>query len=307
MTLRRCAMSRHAEQAVGRGCARPGAALALAHALALAGLLSACAGASIDHLPSRAQQQAAGNSERAARLLARGDLPAARQAYLAALASAQAVQDPALEAAALLNLTLVHARLGDSAAAHAAVDQILDTPSRFAPAVQARAATRKALLRLDEGAGDDALRWAGRASATCASPCALAATLDTLRGQVAFSQGDSAGAALLAQRAIAAASASAQDAEQAGALRLLARAQMRLGQTGPAAEALAHALAIDLRLGQPDRLALDLVYAAENETLRGNPALAADLHQRALAVFTATGDTRNADVLRQRLVARPVP
>jgi len=276
-------------------------------ALALAGLLSACAGTSPEHAPSRAQQQAVVNSERAARILARGELPAARQAYGVALASAQALQDPALEAAALLNLTLVQARLGDLPAAHRAVDQILDAPARFEPAVRARAAARKALLRLDERADDDALRWADRASDGCASPCALAAALDTVRGQVAYAQGDSAGAALLAQRAIAAASTSAQSAEQAGALRLLARAQMRLGQSGPAAEALARALAIDLRLGQPDRLALDLVFAAENEDQRGKPALASTLYLRALAVYDATGDARNADVLRQRLVARPAP
>jgi len=294
-------MSRHAELAARRPLAHASAALALA------GLLSACAGASPEQTPSRAQQQAVVNSERAARVLARGDLPAARQAYVVALASAQAVQDPALEAAALLNLTLVHARLGDTLAAHRAVDQILNAPARFEPALQARASARKALLRLDERADDDALRWADRASDACASPCALAAALDTVRGQVAFSRSDFAGAALLARRAIAAAGASAQQAEQAGALRLLARTQMRLGETGPAAEALARALAIDLRLGQPDRLALDLFYAAETEDQRGNSAQASSLYLRALAVYEATGDSRNADVLRQRMVARPAP
>ena len=294
-------MSRHADPAVRRSFTHAGAALALA------GLLSACAGVSADLMPSRAQQQAVVNHERAARLLARGDLPAARQAYSVALASAQALQDPALEAAALLNLTLVQARLGDTVAAHQAVDQILDAPLRFESGVQARAAARKALLRLDQRADADALRWAERASEHCASPCGLAAVLDTVRGQVAFAQGDTAGADLMARRAIAAASASTQKAEEAGALRLLARVQMRLGETGAAAEALARALAIDLRLGQPDRLALDLYYAAENEDRRGNPALAAQLYLRALAVYEASGDARNADALRQRLAARPAP
>jgi len=273
--------------------------------LMLAALLSACAGPSPEPAPSRAQQQAVVSSERAGRQLARGDLPAARQGYRLALASAQAVQDPALEAAALLNLTLVHARLGDLAAAHGAVDQILEAPARFDAAVQARAAARKALLRLDEGADDEALRWADVATARCPEPCTLAPALDTLRGQVAFSRGDLAGTMALARRAAEAAAAAAQPAEQAGALRLLARAQTRLGETGPAADALARAWAIDHPLGQPDRLALNLVYAADNEDRRGNAAQAADLYQRALTVYNATGDVRNAEALRQRLANRP--
>lgn len=288
-------MSRRAEP----GAASPGATLLLA------ALLSACAGPAPEAAPSRAQQQAVVSSERAGRQLARGDLPAARQGYLLALASAQAVQDPALEAAALLNLTLVHARLGDLAAAHGAVDQILGAPARFDAAVQARAAARKALLRLDEGADDEALRWADVATAGCAAPCALAPALDTLRGQIAFSRGDLAGAVAWARRAADAAAAAAQPAEQAGALRLLARAQTRLGETGPAADALARAWAIDHPLGQPDRLALDLVYAADNEDRRGNPEQATDLYRRALAVYDATGDVRNAQALRQRLANRP--
>ena len=48
-------------------------------------------------------------------------------------------------------------------------------------------------------------------------------------------------------------------------------------------------------------------FAAENEDQRGKPALASTLYLRALAVYDATGDARNADVLRQRLVARPAP
>ena len=65
------------------------------------------------------------------------------------------------------------------------------------------------------------------------------------------------------------------------------------------------AWAIDHPLGQPDRLALNLVYAADNEDRRGNAAQAADLYQRALTVYNATGDVRNAEALRQRLANRP--
>ena len=275
--------------------------------LAAASLLVGCA-SSPEQAPSRAQDQAAASSERAARLLARGDLAAARQGYLHALAAAQAVQDPALEGAALLNLTLVNARLGDLAGADAAVDRILAAPLRFGPALQARAAARKALLRLDDHAPDEALRWADQADRGCERPCALAAAMHNLRAQVALSRGDAATAAAAAHQAAAAAVAAKQPTEEAGALRLLARAWMQQGDPTlitQAADALARALVLDRRLGLPDRVALDLLVAADNEDQRGQPAAASDLLGRALAVYSAIGDTRNAEAVRQRLAARP--
>ena len=276
--------------------------------LAAASLLAGCASAP-DLPPSRAQDQAVTSSERAARLLARGDLTAARQGYLGALAAAQAVQDPALEGAALLNLTLVNARLGDLAGADAAVDRVLAAPARFGPALQARAAARKALLRLDDNRPDDALHWADQADRVCAQPCALAAVMHNLRAQVALSRGDAVAAAAAAQAAAAAAVATAQPAEEAGALRLLARAWLQQADPRLApqtADALARALATDRQLGQPDRVALNLLLAADNEDLRGNSAAASELLDRALAVYTATGDRRNADRVRQRQAGRAV-
>lgn len=293
-------MSRRADRPAAAGACR------LALALAAAGLLAGCSSAP-DLAPSRAQDQAVATSEQAARLLARGDLAAARQGYLGALAAAQAVQDPALEGAALLNLTLVNARLGDLAGADAAVDRILTAPSRFGPGLLGRAAARKALLRLDGNLPDEALRWADQAEQACEHPCALAAAMHNLRAQVALTRGDAAAAAAAAQRALAAAEAAAQPAEAAGAQRLLARAWMQQADPTRApqvADALARALATDRRLGQPDRIALDLLLAADNEDQRGQTAAADELLDRALAVYTATGDRRNADRVRERVQPR---
>ena len=61
---------------------------------------------------------------------------------------------------------------------------------------------------------------------------------------------------------------------------------------------------IDRRLGQPDRVALDLLLAAEVEDRRGRFEAATDLLQRALAVYSASGDARQADAVRQRLAGR---
>ena len=247
---------------------------------------------------------------RGARALQRGDWPQALAQYQATLQAAVALQDPALTGAALLGLSVVQARLGALDAANAQVDQILARPAYFDAGLQARAAARKAVLALDGPQPADALRWADRAEVLCAAPCALAPLLGNLRAHAALARGDGATAARLAEAAARAAQALGQDGEQASALRLQARALGQSGQSGQsgqadqAAAALALALQIDRRLGQPDRVALDLLLAAEVEDLRGQRDAATELLQRALAVYSASGDTRQADALRQRLAGR---
>ena len=254
--------------------------------------------------PSPTQALASASSERGARALQRGDWPQALAQYQATLQAAVALQDPALTGAALLGLSLAQARLGALDAAQAQVDQILARPAYFDAGLQARAAARKAVLALDGPQPGDALRWADRAQALCAAPCALAPLLGNLRAHAALARGDSAIAASLAEAAGRAAQAAGQDGEWSSALRLQARALGRLGQPEPAAAALAQALQIDRRLGQPDRVALDLLLAADVEDLRGQREAATDLLQRALAVYSASGDVRQADAVRQRLAGR---
>jgi tetratricopeptide (TPR) repeat protein len=257
-----------------------------------------------ERVPSATQLQARNTSERAARALQRGDLDQARVLYGAALDAAQALQDPALTGAALLNLTLVDARRGDLAAAQAHVDSMLANPARYEPALLARAAARKALLMLDAGQPDAALAWAGEARKFCGAPCALGPMLDNLAAHVALGQGDAAGALALARRAAEQAGTGEQVGEQSSALRLAGRAASQLGDTPAAADWLARALQLDRDLGQPDRVALDLLFAAENEDRRGNTAAATDLYQRALTVYNAIGDKPNAAVVRARLGSR---
>ena len=280
------------------------AALLLAAALLLQ--LAGCASPPA-RPPSPTQALASASSERGARALQRGDWAQALAHYQATLQAAVALQDPALTGAARLGLSVVQARLGALDAANAQADQILARPTYFDASQQARAAARKAVLALDGPQPADALRWADRAEGLCAAPCALAPLLGNLRAHAALARGDGATAARLAEAAARAAEAAGQDGEWASALRLQARALGQLGQSGQAdqaAAALALALQIDRRLGQPDRVALDLLLAAEVEDLRGQRDAATDLLQRALAVYSAIGDARQADAVRQRLAGR---
>jgi tetratricopeptide (TPR) repeat protein len=120
---------------------------------------------------------------------------------------------------------------------------------------------------------------------------------------VALNRGDNNGAVQWATRA--ATQAGEQTAEQANALRLLGRARTKLGQGDAAADALAQALAIDRKLGFSDRVALDLIDAADNEAARGQAAAAREFYERAIDVYQAAGNARAADGVRQRLAALP--
>ena len=266
-----------------------------------AGALTGCGTAPPPLNP--AQELAVAASQSAARLLARGDLAQARAQYERALAAAESVEDFALAGTALLNLALLHGRMGELAAGHARVDRILAAPQRYGAALQAQAATRKSLLYMDAPDLEAALTWADKAQVACLAPCELSAVLSDLRAHVALQRGDFPQAAQWASRAAALASQSGQAAEQANALRLLGRAHSRLGQTAEAAVALAQALAIDQRLGLSERVALDLLYAGENEQRRAQTAVAREFYERALVVYQAAGLAPAAEAVRTRLAA----
>lgn len=282
---------------------RSGVPTGLVYGLATALVAGLVACAAAPPAPNPAQQSAQNASQAAARALARGDLPQARSQYEAALLAAESVEDFQLAGAALLNLALVHARAADLTGGHARLDRMLAAPQRYGPAMVARASTRKALLYLDAPDLEAALTWADAAEAACTAPCELGASLANLRAHVALQRGDAALAAQWAGRAVALATEPVAAAEQANAMRLLGRARSQLKLHDEAGQSLAQALAIDQRLGLPERVALDLVDAAENEQARGRTAAAREFFERALVVYQAMGQRAATDRLRARLAA----
>lgn len=283
-------------------CARrPAERAAAAAALAITVALAACGSAPP---PDPVQRSVTGFAQAGAKALARGDLAGARAQYGRGLAAAQAVEHFELAGAMLLNLALVEARAGDLAAAHARVDPVIAS-ERYGRTLQASAAVRKALLHADAAEPDAALRNADRADTLCGTPCPHEATLGALRARIALERSDAAGALALAQRAARAAEGGGQDAELANAWRLQGRALSALGQGDAAAARFADALALDRRLALPERVALDLVEAAEHERRRGRAAAARDFYERAIVVQRAAGLPRDAERLQQRLDTLP--
>lgn len=273
-----------------------------AAALALLLSLGGCASAP-PKVVNAPHEAALALSQRAARALQRGETTQALSLYEQALAAADSVEDADTGGAVLLNLALVHGRLGQPREAHQRVDRILGAPTRYPGALQAQAAARKALLHLDTREGPLALQWADKAQAACASPCTLAAVLANLRGQVALEAGDATQAAAQAARAAELATAAEQQAELANAQRLLGRARMKLADSAAAAAALQRALDIDRALGLPERIALDLLYAGDNAAAAGQRDAARDYFERALQVAQAAQLTPAVQAANQRLQA----
>jgi tetratricopeptide (TPR) repeat protein len=272
--------------------------------LLCAAALAGCASAPPPPVNS-AHQAATELGQSAARALRQGDADRALTLYTQALARAEAVEDFELGGPLLLNLALVQARLGHGAQAAASLDRVLGAPQFYAAPLRAEAAARRGLLALDTPDLDAALRWADVAQTACAAPCPLAATLANLRAQVALARGDAEGAAAFAAQAQALATAAGQDSETANALRLGGRAHSRAGRTTQAAELLDQALAADRRLGLSDRVALDLMDLADNETRRARPAASRAFYERALNVYLAAGHRAAADGVRARIAALP--
>ncbi len=279
---------------------------AVAALLALFALLAACSSPPVKP-PSAAQATAQAQAQNGGRALRRGDLDGALAAYTEALAAADSVEDFDAAGVQLLNLALVQARLGQTAAAHARLDRILNAPQRYGDVLQGQAAARKALLLLDAGSHGIAMHWADRAQAHCPEPCPLTPAMTNLRAFIALERGELQRAAGMAARSAELATDHGLPAERANALRLQGRALTRLGQPVAAAAVLAQALVLDRELGLPERIALDLLYAGENEAQRGDRNAAREFFERALQVSTAARLSALSESLRTRLDKTAAP
>lgn len=272
-------------------------------AAAIACLLAAACGSPATRAPSPAAEKARAHNQAGTRALSDGNLPAALAQYRESLAGAESIEDFELAAANLLNIAFVHQQLGQWREAHTASDRIIAAPQRYGKAATAGAAARKAFIHLDEGDADAALRWSDAAERDCPAPCAPLAAIENLRAHVAL--GRSQADAALRHASRAAGLAPAPGAEHANAQRLLGRAQTASGRFAEAAQSLAAALALDRQLGLSGRIALDLLYAGDNEAKRNDTARAREFYQRAAAVFAASSDAQGAQTAGSRLEALP--
>jgi tetratricopeptide (TPR) repeat protein len=262
-------------------------------------LAAACARAPVPEKPAQpvaVQSSAAMDANRRAEAsLRRGDLEVAALRYREALRLSLAVEDADGIAANALSLSIVLQRQGKYEEARASLAPLLERATlEFPPERRAQAALRRAVLDLDERRHAPAAEWAARAAAWCGSPCALAAAIRNVQGQLALEAGRREEAAQAAGEALAAARAASDTAETANALRLSGMAAIAAGDGAGALAPLTEALAIDQGLGVPRKIALDLVALGRAAALRGERGPARAYYARALAVSEADRDAAGA-------------
>lgn len=268
---------------------------------ALALLTAACGSA--PPRPSENEEHAVRLNKRAQGAYRSGDLPAALALHEQALAANRAIENVAGIAAELMNIAAIQGQLGNGAAAHAALDEILVRPAvPFSGAQRAEAAYRKAYLYFETGQRAEAGLWLAQARVLCgAKECAADGKAGNLRARIAIEQGD-AGAALGHARAALAINDRYEDrAEQGNSLRLMADAALTLGDYLAAEQSYSGALALDKALGVPPKIALDLIGIGRSLHAQGRAAEAVEYFRRAQSVASGAGDRATVELARRLL------
>lgn len=190
-------------------------------------------------------------------------------------------QRPA-EARAELNLAWVEERSARLDLVRPRLQRLLDGP--FAPDARAEAALRLARLAADADDRPQARRLAAEAGALLAPGAARLQALRSLQARLDLQDGHSAQAAAALQQLIASAS---DEQERAGALRLLAEAQLAQGAAAAALQSLEAAFRLDAAAGRSSRLAQNLALQAQALTRLQQVERAAVAAQRSTAVCQA--------------------
>ncbi len=266
--------------------------------------LAACVQQPGKTLPAR-EAGAIEANRRAEQRFRSGDLEGAVQQYQLALRMAQSVENVDGIAANAISLSIAYQRLGKHAEARASLAPVLDQSRLIFPSARlAQAGLRRAVLDFDERRHADAAEWLEKAAASCGQQdCALSATINNLRGQLALEQGRTAAAAASARAALDASRGSSDRVEAANALRLSGNVAIRAGNAAAALAALTEALAIDRELALPRKIYLDLVGLGRASALGGERAAARAYYERALTVSEADRDPDAAAEVRNLIRA----
>ena len=221
----------------------------------------------------------------------RGDYAQALQEYQGALAIHRSVENVAGVATELLNLSVVHRRLGDKTTAQTTLDQILTESSpAFSADQKAEAAYRKAGFYLDDGNESEARSWLNKALEYCHA-CGAEGRLYNLMARMALA-GQPQDAMNHARRALALNRNAGDKNEAANSLRLIADAAFLSGDFKTAQQSYDDALRLDKDIGAAAKIALDLMGLGRCVARQGRRAEAVEYFQRAYSVSEGAGDAK---------------
>ncbi|MDO8684772.1 MAG: tetratricopeptide repeat protein [Armatimonadota bacterium] len=244
--------------------------------------------------PSPQQEAAIQFNQRGATAFRQGDYRAALAAYQQSLAIHQSVENVEGIATELMNLAVVHRRLGDATAAHTALDQIINPSGlSFTSERRAEAAYRKASFYLEDGNPNEARSWADKALGFCQA-CRTEGSLVNLLARMS-APANPENTLRLAQRALALNRKVGDKIEEANSLRLMADASFARDDFNSTQQFYADALSLDKEAGSVTKIALDLMGIGRSLARLGKRTEAADFFQRAYSVSEGVGDTKAMD------------
>lgn len=224
----------------------------------------------------------------------RSDYAQALQEYQGALAIHRSVENVAGIATELLNLSVVHRRLGDKTAAHTTLDQILTERSpAFSADQKAEAAYRKAGFYLDDGNESEAQSWLNKAPEYCHG-CGAEGRLYNLMARMALA-GQPQDAMNHARRALVLNRHAGDKNEEANSQRLIADVAFKLEDFKTAQQSYDDALRLDKESGAATKIALDLMGLGRSIAQQGRRAEAIEYFQRAYSVSEGADDTKAMD------------
>jgi tetratricopeptide (TPR) repeat protein len=251
-------------------------------------LVAGCGGAAPPR-PSATHEAALAWNERGRAAYARGDYAQALANYREALALNRSVEDVEGIARELVNLATVHRRLGERDKANAALDEILAPGGiPFTNAQRAEATYQLALHAAEDGDMARARTLGDQAASLCTG-CAAEGAIGNFLAGLKLAAGDVAGAREQARRALAHNRRQGDKTEEANSQRLLADVASRLKDFATAAAGYQEALTLDKALGQPHKIAADLLGLGAAALAQGKNREAADYFQRARAVAEVAG------------------
>lgn len=195
---------------------------------------------------------------------------------------ARSLDQRAAEARAELNLAWVEERSARADLARTRLQRLLDGP--FMPEARAEAALRLARLAVDGGGRTEARRLAAVARALIPPAAPRLLAVDSLQARLDLLDGHTGRAVVALQELIKRAS---DEQEKAGALRLLAEAQLAQDAPAVALESLEAAFRLDAAAGRSSRLAQNLALQAQALTRLQQVERAAVAAQRSAAVCQA--------------------
>ena len=223
-----------------------------------------------------------------------GDYAQALQEYQGALSIHRSVENMAGIATELLNLSVVHRRIGDKAAAQSMLDQVLTESSpAFSADQKAEAAYRKAGYYLDDGNESEARSWVNKALEYCHG-CGAEGRLYNLMARMTLA-GQPQDAIIHARRALALNRNAGDKNEEANSLRLIADAAFQSGDFKTAQQSYDNALRLDKDTSAAAKIALDLMGLGRSIARQGRRTEAVDYFQRAYSVSEGAGDTKTME------------